>query len=154
MRTNGREISRWLAIIGLGGVGMWVFAANSYYVITHPDGGWLGMVWGLGFLVVLAAPFTLAACFCFRRQYQGLLHVLGVVGAILVFGVLVSLPCHLHLFEYLERHLRETPWHLIVGLPVGLVCLFGPVYAAVWVVRVCLRLARRHTVRADELAPQ
>ena len=103
---------------------------------THFDGSWLGLIFPLGFLVLFTAPFYIVAYICFRRQYRELFRVLGVVGAIVVSGVLISLPRHLHLFEYLDRHRREMPWLCFVDLPVSLVCLFGPFYAAAWVLRV------------------
>lgn len=151
MKTQPKEILRWIAIAVFGGFGVWASGSGSYQVITHADGHWVGSLFALGFLVLFATPFYVVAYICFRRRYRELFTVLGVVAAIVVFGVLISLPRHLHVYEFFDRHQRDMPWIVFLGLPVSLVCLFGPFYAAAWVLRLCRRLAQRPTMRSSEL---
>ena len=103
--------------------------------------------------MLFSLPFYVVAYICYRRQYQQLYSVLGVVGAIAVFGVLISLPQRWHFFDFFDRHLRDMPWMAFVGLPVSLLALFGPFYAAGWVFRVCRRLAQRLTICGSQQVP-
>jgi len=148
MKTQTKEIFRWIAIAAFGGFGVWAFIYGSYDVITRADGHWVGALVTLGFLGLFAIPFYLVAYICFRRQYRELFRVLGVVASIVVFSELFAIQRQLHVFDYFDRHLREMPWLCILGIPVSLVCLFGPFYAAQWVLRFCIRLAQRRTDKA------
>ena len=150
MKTNIKEILRWLAIAAFGGFGIWILVYSNYHVITHSKGDWLTAIFPLAFVVLFALPFFVVAYICFRRRYRQLYSVLGVVVAIVVLGVLMSLPHRWHIIEFFIRHEQNLPWLPILELPVSLICLFVPFYAAVWVSRVCFRLAQGPTIRGSQ----
>ena len=153
MKTSTKEIIRWIAVTAFGGFGIWALVASSYSILTHSKGDWLQAIFPLCFTVLFAAPFLVVASICFRRHYRELFSVLGVVGAVVVFGVLMSLPHRLHVFDFFRRHEEDLPWVVVLGLPVSLICLFGPFYAAAWVLRLCRRLAQRPSIRSSEPPP-
>jgi hypothetical protein len=150
MQANGKEILRWTAIAVFGGFAVWLLAYSDYYVIKHSDGDWFGTFFALGFSGLCAAPFVAVAYICFRRQYRELFSVLGVVGAIVVFGVLTSLPNHWHVNEFFVRRIDQSPAFAFLGLPVSLLCLFAPFYGATWFYRYCHRLAQHPTPQSCE----
>jgi hypothetical protein len=149
VKAQRKEILRWIAIIVFGGFGIWTSASGSYHVITHIDNDWFGSLFALGFLALFAAPFYVVAYICLRRHYRALFDVLGAVGAIVVFGVLIELPNHWHVNEFFVRRINESQWFAFLGLPVSLLCLFVPFYGASWFLRYCHRLAQRPTPRSN-----
>ena len=153
MKANAKEILRWTAIAIFGGFGIWALVSGGYPVITHIKGDWLDALFALAFVALFATPFLVVAYVCLRRQYRELFTVLGVVGAIVVFGVLVALPHRLHILDFFVRHGEDLPWVAGLGLPVSLIFLVTPFYAAAWVLRVCCRLAQRPNKRSSEPPP-
>ena len=107
------------------------------------------MFFFLLFPMLVAAPFLAIAYICLRRQYRKLFLVLGVVGAIAVFGLLMALPDQMGITEYVHHNLdtidkmRAHRWLDFLAGPFFLLCLFGPIYAAAWFYRLCRYLAYR-----------
>ena len=150
MKTKGEEILRWTAIAVFGGFGAWVLLYGGYSVIIRSNVNWPAAFFPLGFLVLLASPFLAVAYICFRRQYRELFSVLGVVGAIVVFEVLISMPFHWHVLDSLAGLTEKSPVFAFLGLPVSLLCLFAPFYGATWFYRFCHRLAQPPILQSSE----
>jgi hypothetical protein len=139
MKPLAKEILRWAAIVASGGCGLWILAPTGLSVLRW-NGGWFSFL--ILFLsLVFAAPCFAVACICWRRQYRKLFMVLGVVGSIAVFGECLLLPGQFGIYEFFGSHARENPAIGILGLPLSLLFLFGPAYAAGWFFDLCHRLA-------------
>ncbi len=149
MQTRTKEILRWIAIVVFGGFGIWTSVCASCLVIMPTDSNLVGSLFALSFLVLFAAPFYAVAYTCLRRQYRELFNILGVVGAIVVFGVL-SLPNHWLLNEFFVQRIDQSPWFAFLGLPVSLLCLFAPFYGATWFFRFCRHLTQRPALPPGE----
>ncbi|MGA2871359.1 MAG: hypothetical protein ABSF34_19630 [Verrucomicrobiota bacterium] len=93
-------------------------------------------------MTAMTLPFYIVAYYCVRREYRKIFHVLGVVGAVVVCGVLMDLPFRRPVMDFFVNHTEEYPWLVFLGLPVSLLFLFGPFYAAGWFYRLCNRLAQ------------
>jgi uncharacterized membrane protein len=78
-----------------------------YNTAMHFDGSWFGLIFTLSFLVFFPAPFYIVAYICFRRRYRELYSVLGVIGAFVVFVMLMSLPRQLHLSSIILMVMHE-----------------------------------------------
>jgi hypothetical protein len=150
MTANGKEILRWTAIAVFGGLAVWLLSYSDYYVIKYSDGDWFGSFFLLGFTGLCAVPFVAVAYICYHRQYRELFNVLGAVGAIVVFGVLISLPNHWHVDEFWIRRVDQSPWLAFLAFPVSLLCLFVPFYGATWFYRYGHRLALPPTLPSSE----
>jgi hypothetical protein len=150
MKANGKEILRWTAIAVFGGLGVWMLLVGLPAVVSFNDGNWFGAFFVLGFLVSCATPCFAVAYICFRRRYRELFNVLGAVGAIIIFGVLILLPNHWHVNEFFVRRALENPLFAFSGLVVSLLCLFVPFYGATWFYRFCHRLAQHRSPQSGE----
>jgi hypothetical protein len=143
-KTFFKEILRLSVIAVSGGYGLWqLIDAGRRAVGMRWSGDWSDI---LGFVVVLmpllvAAPFLAVSYICLRRQYRKLLIVLGVVGCFALFVELSALPEQLGMFQFLDRHIHDNHEYAFLGLPLGLLVLFGPIYAAAWFYRLCHRFA-------------
>jgi hypothetical protein len=140
VKTLAQETLRWTAIVAAGGYGVW----QLIYAVRHIlqwDGDWLGLMFVLTVYLTAASPFLAVAYICLRRRYRQLFVVLGVVGSLAIFVGLMALPDHLGIFEFMTWHEHENHDYAILGLPVGLLRLFCPIYAAAWFYGLCLRLA-------------
>lgn len=144
MNVHTKEVLRWLAIVASVGFALWTSTPSLIRIATRFDGNWISLAFGFGFIALLTAPFYIVAYICFIRKYRELYRVLGIVGAIVIFGILISLPSDLHLYEFLSRYHKEMPWTLIIGIPISLFCLIGPFYAASLFIHMCNRKAQ-HT---------
>jgi hypothetical protein len=157
MKTLAREILRWGVIAACGAYGLWQLLDAGYRGIGMLwRGYWSGALFVLIFSVLVAAPFLAVAYICLRRQYRKLFLVLGVIGAIAVFGECMALPDQLGLYQLMDHRIHEDHAFAFLGLPMTLLCLFGPAYAAAWFYRLCHRLAypemdRRPRTRATWL---
>jgi len=144
MTSLAKEIVRWIAIVTCGGYGLWqLIHAGRRAVGMRWSGNWSDI---LGFVVVLmpllvAAPSLAVSYICLRRQYRKLFVVIGMVGYIVVFAELSALPEQLGMFQFMDRHIHENHDYSFLGLPFALLVIFGPIYAAAWFYRLCLRLA-------------
>jgi hypothetical protein len=150
MKTLTKEILRWGVIAACGGYGVWqLVVAVRRCVGVRWNGDWYD---GLAFFVLIlpllrAAPFLAMAYLCLCRQYRKLFLVLGVVGAIIVFWEFMSLPEQLGLYQLMDHRIHEDHALTFLGLPLALLFLFGPAYAAAWFFRLCHRLAYPGTDR-------
>ena len=63
------------------------------------------------------------------------------MGSIAIFAEFISLPRQLGIYEFLARKMHDEPELAFIALPVFLIFLFGPIYAAAWFFRLCHRLA-------------
>ena len=144
MKTRAKEIVRWAVIVASGGCGLWLLAeaARACFHVRW-RGEWFDLfIFSTLFLFVLAATAPLSIAYiCFRRQYRRLYLVLGVVGAVIVFGECMSLPDQLGIYRIAGHPPHENPVFAVLGLPLALLFLFGPAYAAAWFYRICHRLA-------------
>ncbi len=135
-----KELLRWIAVVLAGGLGLWPLV-DLGRVVLRGNHSWLGFIFVAVVSLLIASPFFAVAYFCLRRQYRKIFLVVGIVGSIFVFGGLMTLPRQLGLFEYLVRHERENPVYGLIGLPLALLALFGPAYAAGWFFQCCHNLA-------------
>jgi hypothetical protein len=142
---KAKEALRWTAILG--------FAAFGFYHLVEclrvlfrsfAEGDWAWAIFALFLTAVIAGVPLAISFFAFRREYRHLTIVVAVVAAFCVGGTLISLPSRFGIQEFVFQHTRETPWLIIIALPLSLLCLFGPFYAAAWFFRLCLRLADRY----------
>ncbi len=140
IRTLAKEILRWGVIAATGGYGVWLLVGIGHGVVRW-SGDWFFEAFSLIFSLLFVGPFLAVAYFCLRRQYRKLSLVLGVIGTIVIFGGLWALPERLDVFHFMERHTREHDALAVLGLPLCLLLLFGPAYAAAWFYRFCHRLA-------------
>ena len=149
MKTPAKEILRWCIIAASGGYGAWQLVYAGWRTATRWQGGWFDVFFFLLFPMLVAAPFLAIAYICLRRQYRNLFLVLGVVGAVALFGLLMALPDHLGIERYFHDNvhdidtMRAHPWLDFLAGPFFLLCLFGPIYAAAWFYRLCRYLAYR-----------
>ncbi|MCE5269528.1 MAG: hypothetical protein LLG00_16755 [Planctomycetaceae bacterium] len=141
MKRCVQEVARWIAIAVFGGLGLWLLSPVSYDIVQLCRGNIVASLLAIAFSALLASPFLAAAYLCYRRRYRKLFLVLGVVGCFAVYALLMALPAQLGLSEYVVHHHRDHPWIGLLGLPAGLLLLFGPIYAAAWFYRVCSALA-------------
>jgi hypothetical protein len=142
MTALTKEILRWIAIVLFGGFGLWVLLYSGYGVVVQSRGGWLERLLLLGILAAFAVPPLAIAYYCCCRQYRRIFIILGILSAIAVYVELMILPGQLGVHEFVARriHNGEHEW-AFVGLPISLLFLFGPIYAAAWFYRLCHRLA-------------
>lgn len=139
MNTQAKEILRWAAIVLFGGYGVLQLIEAGYLAAESPSDGF-----ALEFSVfggLFALPFLAVAYFCLRRQYRQLYLVLGAVGCLAIFVALSVLPTLLGVSEFIRRHEQENHAFGIFFLPLVLLTLFVPVYAAAWFYRFCHRFA-------------
>jgi hypothetical protein len=131
---------RWIAIAVAGGYGVWQLICAGRGVMQW-NGDWFSLAFVLVFPLAIATPCLAVAYLCLRRLYRKLFLVVGVIGCMVVFAGLSALPGQLGIFQFMERHERENRDLAIVFLPLGLLMLFGPIYAAAWFYRLCQGLA-------------
>lgn len=149
MKPLLKEVLRWCVIAASGGYGLWVLINVTWRIITRWEGGWFDVIFFLIFPLILTAPCFAVAWFCLLRQYRKLFLVLGAVGAIVLFGLLLELPDQLGISKYFTGNLhnidsiRAHPWKNVFAGPFFLLCLFGPIYGAAWFYRLCRNLADR-----------
>jgi hypothetical protein len=146
MKTNAKEILRWIALAAFGGFGVWLTIYGCYCVFTHPQGGWIATGLAFDILALFCAPFYVVAYICFRRRYRKLFNVLAVAGAIVVYCILSSLPRHLRIQEFyvVDPRSLDGPWsafRALLGLAVSLLCILVPYCGALWIYRRCRRIA-------------
>jgi len=143
-KSSATEVLRWIGIAAFGGFGVWETIIGGRDIIKHPDGDWTGTMLAIVFAALVCAPFYIVAFICFRRRYRELVDVVAFVGGIVVFCFLVELPLRLHIHElFQDRYLEGGAWNELremLGLPVSVLCLFGPFYAAAWFFRWCRRM--------------
>jgi len=149
MKTFAKELLRWCVIAACSGFGVWQLVAAVWRIATQWEGGWFDAFFLLIFPIVIAAPFFAVAYSCLRRQYRKIFLVLGIVGAVAVFGLLMALPEWLGIEKYFYDNMqsvdnmRARPWLDMLAGPFFLLCLFGPIYAAAWFYRLCRHFAYR-----------
>ncbi len=140
-----KEILRWASVLGFGGFGLYnitVCLRVFFNSLAEHNWGWAVFIL---FLTVLVAGVPLAiSYFAFRREYRHLTIVVAAILALCVFDVLMSLPGRFGIQEFFFQQGQERPWLIIISLPLSLLCLFGPFYAAAWSFRLLLRLANRY----------
>lgn len=140
MKSLAKEILRWVVIAAACGCGLWpLFEAGRG--VMRWNGSWLGLVFMLIVSLAIAAPFLAIAYTCLRRQYRKLSLVFGVIGCILIFAELSALPEQLGIFQVMGQHIHGNHDYAFLALPLGLLLMFGPIYAAAWFYRLCYRLA-------------
>ncbi|HBO43992.1 MAG TPA: hypothetical protein DD670_08680 [Planctomycetaceae bacterium] len=137
MSRCGSNLLRWCVIAGFGGFGVWQLVGAGHFVIARWNGDWLDAFVRCVFPVALASLSFAVAVTCLRRQYGELLSIVGALGGLAVFLVLVSLPSLLGLHEFMWRQVDENRMLVFVALPVSLIFIFGPIYAAGAFLRFC-----------------
>jgi hypothetical protein len=140
MKTLAKEILRWAVIAASGGYGAWQLIDAGRHVIRW-DGGVFGLLFMFIIDLMIAAPFLAVATICLCRQYRKLFLVLGVMGSVVVFVQLTVLPEQFGIFKIMDRCMIENPDFGFLGLPVGLLIVFVPIYGTAWFYRACHRLA-------------
>jgi hypothetical protein len=144
---NAKELLRWIAALTFGGLGIYALV-EMLPSLKRWDGGMLHLaviIWMLCLCVVV--PLMLAYTI-FRRRFHEVCSVLAMLGAILVWSVLIDLPRRLHWHEWFSGSLMDSPILVFPSLGLSLLFLFGPFYGAAWFYRFCMRLAARHLPKA------
>lgn len=152
MKTYLQEILRWAAIVAFGGFGLWMLISMAYPLFTNRSGSAFRVFFMTLYFLVISLPSFAVVYYCFRREYRKIFLIVGLIGGIAVFAVLLRLPDWLGFHEYILNHKNPNEtWIGILGLPLGLLFLFGPIFAAAWFFRLCRYLAYRGT---DEIKPR
>jgi hypothetical protein len=150
-----KEIIRWTVILGSGAVGLCVLVGFVRELIHCIGDHSLGVALFLIPFTLLFAGVPLSiSYFAFTRQYRPIVGIVATIGALIVWGLLMSLPRRLGMYEWPLRT-KEMPWLFLIELPLALLSLFGPFYAAGWFYRFCLRFADRHlssTMNAERVS--
>jgi hypothetical protein len=150
MKAHVRPSLRWAAVVLFGACGLYIFGKglSAYW---QPQGGWIDNLFIVLLFSVAASPFLWISHACLRQQYHLLVTPFAAVGAVVVVVALMSLPSQIGIMRYLIDHERDHPWLVIIALPLSLLFLFGPFYAARWFFDFCLRLAARQLYGAPSL---
>jgi hypothetical protein len=159
IKACAREILRWAAIALCGGYGVWNLFQMGAGIVRRWNGDWFGTILALAFLLLFVSPFLAVAVICWRRRYHQLFLVIGVIGTLAIFGLLNALPEWFGMFEFFRSMESDSPLASI-GFPVGfvevplvLLSVFAPIYAAAWFFRFCHDLAQR-TAPGGNAAPR
>ncbi len=144
MKTYIQEVLRWATIAVFGGFGAWVLYTGGQCVVRNWDDGWFSTLFVIFISLLISLPFLAVAYFCLQRQYRKIFLVVGVIGCIPVCFVLMSLPDKFGWFEFIDRHEPGSGLSLL-ALPLVILFIFGPIYAAAWFFRLCRYLAYRGT---------
>ena len=145
MKTHIQEVLRWATTAVFGGFGVWRLYTGGQGVVRNWDGGWFSTLFVIIFTLLISLPFLAVAYFCLQRQYRKIFLVVGIVGGIFVYGVLISLPEKFGWFELIDRHVPGNLGVSLLVLPLVILFIFGPIYAAAWFFRFCRYLACRGT---------
>ena len=150
MKEN--NLLRWLAIAGLGGCGVYPLVDGILHGFAKPDADWV-VLWFfiIPFAIVYCGLFITPAYFIFRRQYRQLRTFISALAAVIVCGVLLSLPVWLGVYEYFSDWGKVSRWVNIIALPVGFAALLIPFYAAGWVYRRLQEFCSRRFQEDSEL---
>lgn len=145
MKGKLKQILRWLTIAIFSGVGGYLLVTSLWSIVTHFNHDW-GFTIAMVALTLLVSGIPLAeAYFTFRRYFQELVSLAAMTGAIVVWWLCISLPQYFGVLRFLKLPPdHHWSWLGILGLPVCLFLLFGPIYAAVWFYRACLRISDRY----------
>lgn len=140
-----KEILRWTAVLTPGGFGLYniTFCLRVFFN-SLAERNWVWAIFMLFFTALVVGMPLAISYFALRREYRFLTGVIAAILAYCVFGALMSLPERLGIQQFFFQQGREAPWLIIISLPLSLLCLFGPFYAAAWCFRLCLRLADRY----------
>jgi hypothetical protein len=141
---KAKEFFRWAAVLSFGGFGLYNLTECGRVLFrSFTDGDWGWGIFTIYFTGLMAGVPLAISYFAFRREYRHVVIVVAVVAAFFVFGALMSLPSRLGNRDFLLRQGNEMPG-FIISLPLCLLWLFGPYYAAAWFLRLTLRLADRY----------
>ena len=84
---NARPIFRWLAILGLGGFGVFILM-STLLSLSPKEGGSVPIYLGVHLIMILISwPFLAAAYFLWRKQYQQVCTVVSWVMAFIAYGL-------------------------------------------------------------------
>lgn len=140
-----KEIGRWVAVLTCGGFGLYLLVAGLFPLFfSSSDGDWFFRIFMPIFIFVIAAFPLAMSYFTLRRQYQEVVSLIAMVGAIAVFCLLQSLAAGFGINEFMGRHSVESPFLGLAGLFISVVLLLGPFVAAAYFYRLCVRVADRH----------
>lgn len=135
MHLNTKNAMRWLVIAGFGGYGIYTLIDGILHVSAKADVHWAAFwFFLLPFMLVYSGLFIAVAYFVLRRQYRHLCTLVSALAAVVVFGFLISLPDRLGLHERL-RIWDDSPWAILIALPLSLAALLIPFYGARWAYR-------------------
>lgn len=148
MKMKPKELLHWGAILAFGCFGIEALVDCGRDVFRFFQAGdWVSGVLTILFTAVVAGLSLAVSWFTFRRQYRYVAVVVAVVASYFVFSAVMCLPKRLGIEGLYERHLREVPWAVLVGMPLFLLWFYVPFYAAAAFFRLCLRLADRYLLR-------
>ena len=144
------DLFRWIVIAAFGGCGLKSLAAIcGAFLATfqaHHDPVSLFSVVLDGVFAFVCIPVSL---FAFLRKDRLVAIVLFGVAALMVFALLLSLPRQIGIWEWLSsRGPGQEEWIMVIGLPVAILSLYGPIYGAAWFFRLFLRATDRSVFRS------
>ncbi len=143
------ETLRWATIVGCLAFAAWMLVLLRPWRCSLDDGFSATMsLLMLGFDALLVLPPLAVAYFCFRRQYRKIYYVVGVVGAVVVFGGLVSVPLPSDLKKMRPQDMNAGQNFMMLAWL--FFELFVPAYAAAGFYRLCRWLANRKQQPVDQ----
>lgn len=137
----------------MGGTGIAILAGigDACWQQEWHKGTWTAFFAWVIFPLVLLIPLWVAllclkgATLCFRQQYRSLVGNFAVLGTIVVWVALSRLVNSIDLSSLVLD--SEAPTYLgFIGLPLSLLILLGPLYAAFLFYRFCLRIEERPAI--------
>ena len=133
---NAKILLRWLAIVGFAVYGAYTLVDGLRRASAQPDVHWAAFwFFLLPSLLVYCGLLIATAYFIFRRQYRHLCTLISALAAVIVFCLLISLPDRFGVQDRLYNLTKDSPWVIVIGLPVSLAALLIPFYAARWAYR-------------------
>lgn len=142
MNNVAKELLRCTAIAVAGALLVWVLVDIVRFFL-NPNVRWIEVVWTLPLFSLVALPLLAIIRFCYRREYRKLYLVVGAVGSLVIFALLIILPVEVGLYEHLAHLAQRNPAFGFLFLPASLLFLFGPAYAAGAFFSICQSSAHR-----------
>lgn len=139
-----RPLVRWAGVIVFGGLGLFFLVETIVVLIRKPPEDWSGYVFTLAVTALMTLPLGWGAYSCWRQKYRNVVAVFAVVGAVLFYFVLTKLLHESEVMESLMQQQRTQRWLIWIMLPLSILFLIGPFFAAGLFYRFCMRCADRN----------
>lgn len=142
---KAKELLRWAMIVAFSSLGLYALPAHLRAIHHgYVERDWLWVIFSLWFgMLVTGIPLAISYL-VFRRAYRRLTSIAAFLAALVLWSALMSLQRHFKVDEFFYSQVTVRTWFLFIALPVTLLGLFGPIYAAAWFYRRCMRLADRY----------
>jgi len=139
-----KDVARWSVVALSGGYGFYTLLTSIQSLVREFS----------AFILVItlccSALFLVPAYFLARRQYRQLVVFLALLAALIVWGLLISLPERLGLHAWIDQwrhrpiHSPRDDWPILIFAPLEIFLgLIFPIWAAIRFFRLILRVATR-----------